>query len=79
MKLTFDELLDAKHNARLRREDKQLARLERIDQQVAPLIGELCREWHTVYYVFPAGGRYFESTSWVECSNYLVRNKYVRG
>lgn len=57
---------------------KHLVRMERLEKKAEPMIGELSREGRTVYYVFPAGGRYFESQNETECVDYLIRNKYVR-
>lgn len=63
------------HNLRMATQDKHLARLERLEKKAAPMIGELASG---KFYVFPVGGRYFESTSHTECVDYLIRNKYVR-
>lgn len=68
---------DANHNRRMANEGRYLARLERLELQALPMIGELCREGRTVYYVYPDGGRYREGTR-TELIAFLIRNKYVR-
>lgn len=56
-------------------QDRHLARLERLERKAAPMVGELSSG---KFYVFPVGGRYFESESHTDCVDYLIRNKYVR-
>jgi len=59
-------------------QDRQLARLERLEKKAAPVVGELCRAGKTVYYCWPVGGKRFESDSHTKVVDYLIRNKYVR-
>ena len=59
-------------------QDRQLARLERLEKKADPMVGELCRAGQTVYYCWPVGGKLFESGSHTKVVNYLIRNKYVR-
>lgn len=77
MKLDFETLLDRKHEARLRREDRQLAQAERRDRQAAPFIGELCRDGKTVYYIASVG-RYVESDSYSKLVDVLVKRGAIR-
>ena len=75
--MTFDELLEVKNIARLRREDKMLTRLEKLENNAKHMVGELMREGRTVYYIWPVGGKYRESESSYELVEFLIRNKYV--
>ncbi len=74
-RMSFEERLEAKNEARLRREDKQLARLDRQMEAANRLIGELSRGGRTVYYVSPVGGKYREGSR-VGLIQFLIRNKY---
>ena len=71
------------HLDRLRNEDKALARIERLEAQAKQWIGILNRydeatdTCHTVYYVFPAGGKYKEGT-YDQLVRYLSRMGYIR-
>jgi hypothetical protein len=76
MRLSFEELLERKHEARLRREDKFLARTEKIEARAERLIGELVRDGREVLYVWPAGGTYREGSR-PELISFLIRNHYV--
>lgn len=75
---TIEQHLNAREARRNAAEHRYLCRLEKLETLAAPMVGELCREGRTVYYCFPAGGRYFESTSHTEVVDYLIRNKWVR-
>jgi hypothetical protein len=80
---TTEQELDTRELRRLRADDRRLSKLERLESKCAPLIGELCREGGTVYYVnlTDRGGRFTgktkESTSHSELVDYLIRNNYV--
>lgn len=80
MKKTFEQLLESKNTARLRREDKFLAREERREAAAAEHIGELQKADGSIrYYIsHPGCKRHFESDSHTECVAYLVRNGYIR-
>lgn len=58
-------------------EHRYLCRQEVLELKAAPMVGELCRDGATVYYCWPAGGRYFESPSHSQVVDYLIRNRYV--
>jgi len=73
----IDRHLEARHARRLAAEDRYLARRERLEAKAEPMIGELCREGTTVYYVWPQGGRYRESASETELIEFLIRRGYV--
>jgi hypothetical protein len=58
-------------------EDRYLRKLEILERKAEPLIGELCKEGKTVYYIWPIHGKYREG-SHSELVDFLIRNKYVR-
>jgi hypothetical protein len=57
--------------------NRLMARRERIERRAAPMIGELVRGGATVFYAFPAGGRYFESQSHTAVVDYLANNGWI--
>ncbi len=73
---TLDDQLDRREAARQRREAKTHERLVAREDKADQMIGELCREGRTVYYVFPAGGKYREGTR-VELIQHLIRNGHA--
>jgi len=76
MKMTFEELIEAKHIAHFRREDKMLGKIEKLENKAEQMVGELMREGQTVYYIWPAGGKYREGSR-TDLISFLIRNKYV--
>lgn len=73
-----EAMLDARIARRQAAEHRHLVRLEKLEALAAPMVGELCREGRTVYYCYPAGGRYFESPSESAVIDYLIRNRWVQ-
>ena len=73
--IEYDRHLDGRHNRRLGVQDRTLAKWERDEQKAAPLIGELSSG---KFYVFPVGGKYFESHSHTECVQHLAKKGYLR-
>jgi len=79
---TADQESATRELRRLRAEDCTLTRLGKREKEVAPLIGELCREGKTVYYINlrrasgAMTGKTKESASFHELSDYLIRNNY---
>lgn len=68
--LTDDEFLDSRQRRRMKNEDRMLGRLEQreaaaaLDRaQAISKLGQLCRGGVTVYYSYPPGGKYRESTN----------------
>jgi hypothetical protein len=57
-------------------ENRYCARFERLFDKADAMIGELCRDGRTVFYVFPVGGKYREGDR-AGLINFLIRNKYV--
>ena len=70
-----EAIIERRHVRRLANEDRYLARLERDERKAAPMIGELASG---KFYVYPVGGRYFESCSYCGCVAHLKRNGYLR-
>jgi len=75
--MDIDRELNTRMARRLRAEDKALARQEKLAERAKPFIGELCRNGETVYYVFPAGGKYREG-GYFELVAYLSRVGIIR-
>lgn len=69
--------LESRQNRRMANESRWLDRRLALEAKAEKMIGELCRDGKLVYYVYPEGGRYKESTSFFEIVDYLIRNKYV--
>lgn len=72
-----DTELNARHARRLAAEDRYLGRLEKAEKKAMPLIGELCREGQTVYYVVLRNGKTKEADSPYKLTDFLRRNKYI--
>jgi len=60
----------------MKAEDRFLERREKREQAAERMIGELCREGETVYYVCPQGGKYREGSE-SELIAFLLRNNYA--
>jgi len=60
-----------------RQDQRQVERWEREEMAAAPMIGELCRNGETIYYVCAKPGLYRESSSYTELCTYLSRNGYI--
>ena len=76
---SWDEIMERKHITRMNRDDKTVDKIERLEAKALPLIGELCREGKTVYYVncHPLyKGKTREGTQ-ADLLAFLIRNKYV--
>lgn len=85
-RMTFDERMDARQAQRMKAEDKFLAIEERRGREAEGLVGELCREGSTIYYINHRNrqgrltGRTVEFAGfhgWSEAISYLMRNRYV--
>jgi hypothetical protein len=74
--MTLDEQIDARLIRRFKSEDRFLRRIERRENQAEAMIGELCRSGRTVYYVYPAGGKYKEGSR-QDLIAYLLRKGYA--
>jgi hypothetical protein len=83
MRQSLEASLETRQLRRMRAEDRYLTRLERLEKLAEPLVGELCREGKTVYYVVQLDrngrrtGKYIENTSQYALVDFLIRNKYV--
>ena len=80
--ITADQQTEANHNRRMANQHRFLVRRERLEAKIERecLIGELCREGRAVYYFWPAHSgmkKPFESPSWTEVADYIIRNGWV--
>jgi hypothetical protein len=73
---TFEAILDTRVDSREDREYATYQRLAKREGEAEEQIGELTRDGKTVFYVWPAGGKYREGSR-VELVSYLIRNKYA--
>lgn len=76
--MSIERDLEIRELRRLRADARWIDKMDRRERDAAPMIGELCRDGRTVYYVRPAGGRYRESGSYTDLVGYLARNGYIR-
>ena len=70
---SFEALIERKHEARVRREDKTHARLEKLEAKAEARIGELA---NGTLYFFPAGGK-LRTGSRPNLIDFIIRNNYV--
>ena len=79
----YEQWLERRVEARMRRDEARFAlkdfRLRLRQREAEALVGQLCREGKTVYYItlLPRRGKYKESASRHELVEYLLRNNYV--
>lgn len=69
-----DRELDTRQLRRMRHEDKQIARLNRLEAKAEAMVGQLV---HGGYYIYPPGGKYRTGTK-IDLIQFLIRNGYVR-
>lgn len=74
---SIEKSWDAKEKRRFKADERAYEILERQMDNCEYLIGELCREGKTVYYIFTKAGKVKEFISRVEACDYLIRNSYV--
>ena len=74
--MQIEHQLEARQARRMKAEGRMLDRMERREQAAESMIGELCRDGQTIYYVWPQGGKYREG-SFGELVNFLTRNRYA--
>lgn len=78
----FERELSAKSNRRVACEDRAIRRIERREESAERLIGELCRDGRTVFYINlrdrngRATGKIREGSRH-DLISYLLRNRYV--
>ncbi|HRQ48462.1 MAG TPA: hypothetical protein PK725_16020 [Rhodocyclaceae bacterium] len=68
--------LEARQARRMAAEARFLEQREKREQAAEQMIGELCRDGKTVYYVWPQGGKCREG-SVSELIAFLLRNNYA--
>jgi hypothetical protein len=81
-KVTDEQRMEGWQSRRLKAEDRFLGRLEKLEAAAEALVGELCREGVTVFYVNlkDRKGRFTGKTregSLGDLIRYLIRNGYV--
>jgi hypothetical protein len=67
---------EIKDNLRARNESKAWDRFCRRSDQAETMIGEIIKNGETVFYVWPAGGKYREGSK-AELIEFLLRNNYA--
>lgn len=72
-----DRRLDNLENRHFAADDRWLSKMDRMEKLAEPLIGELCREGKTVYYVNTCNGKTREATNKHELVEFLGRNNYI--
>ena len=77
MRQSDEAYLDGREIRRFKLEERAVERLDRQEAKADPLIGELCREGRTVYYVVQSNGKIRESAVRYELVDFLVRNRYI--
>lgn len=75
--MTEEQWYDSREKRRFKAEDRAYDRMTAETDNCEYLIGELCREGNTVYYIFTRSGKTKEFISKVEAQDYLIRNGYV--
>jgi hypothetical protein len=82
-KATIEQLLEGRAVRRGKAEDRFLTRLDKRTSEAAPLIGELCREGLSVFYINILSkdgrmtGKTREFPTDVAATDFLLRNNYV--
>jgi hypothetical protein len=74
---SIEKELDAREKRRFKADERAYEKMERQMENCEYLIGELCREGKTVFYINTKGGKIKEFVSRVEACDYLIRNGYV--
>lgn len=74
--MNIDAMLNNRELRRAKAEDRWVEKMDRLYPLAESMIGELCREGKTVYYIYPVGGRYREG-NYFDLVNFLIRNRYV--
>ena len=71
-----EALMEGRQLRRMKEADRFLARMEKRERAAEQMIGELVREGRTVFYTFPAGGKYREGT-FGELIAHLIARRYA--
>ena len=79
----IDRHLDARQSRRMATEARFLDRQDRREKEADALVGELCREGRTIFYINVRSktgkltGKTREFSKWSDAVGYLLRNRYV--
>ena len=68
----IDTMLNIREVRRERANDRYFDKLDKAER----MVGQLCREGETVYYVYPVGGHYRAGIHH-DLIDFLIRNHYV--
>jgi hypothetical protein len=78
-----ERFLEACFSRREKAYDRYLDRREKLEAEALPLVGELCREGKTLYYINirkqngTTTGKTKEFATTFDSTDYLIRNHYV--
>lgn len=73
----YEALLDRRELVRFRQEERAVVKMDRDERKAAPLVGELCRDGRTLFYVNGRGGRVHTFPARWQAVDFLIRNQYV--
>lgn len=77
--MNIHQQLEGNQNRRMASQARALKNwdeLSKREDEAEQMLGQLQRDGKTVYYVWPAGGKYREGTR-LDLIAFLVRNRYV--
>lgn len=75
--MTDDHRLEVLQTNRMKAQARYLDRREMLEEKADQLVGQLCREGRTIYYVTAAKGVREFGESWASAVDFLIRNRYV--
>lgn len=73
----MERMIENRFSRRCIAEDRAMSRRERLEARAEKMVGELCREGRTVFYVVLPNGRVREASRRFELVDFLIRRKYV--
>jgi len=73
----MERMLENRFSRRCLAEDRAMSRRERLEARAEKMIGELCRDGRTVYYVVQTNGKVREANWKSDLVDFLIRRKYV--
>jgi hypothetical protein len=73
----MERMLENRCSRRVFAEDRYLSRRERLEARAEKMIGQLCRDGRTVYYVVQTNGKVREANWKSDLVDFLIRRKYV--
>lgn len=73
----MERMLENRFSRRSLAEDRAMSRRERLEARAEKMVGELCRDGRTVYYVIQTNGKVREANWKFELVDFLIRRNYV--